>query len=122
MTDAQGALLAFIILTLAIAGTRLWPLVQWRMRERRYRLEAERFKREPRVGDKAGYKLIGDWWMVGVVQIDADTRVAQLVTERVTAFGVTNSTGTRDMRDLRWFPPDTPLGINHVTDQVEVRQ
>ena len=115
-------LAGFLTLTAVAATVFLFPA--WLHARVRYHNlhESERFKREPRVGDKAGYRLDRSTYVVGwVYSID------NLVENRPTVLGLETPTegpmgtierrSTRYLQDLRWFPPDTPLGINVVKDE-----
>lgn len=105
----MSPLLALTLTLLILVFALGLPTITRDLKRRRYRRDAERFAREPRVGDKAGYELDGNRWMVGIVVMHDN--IACLETERVTAVGTVTSTGERDINSLRYFAPDTPLGI-----------
>lgn len=83
--------------------------------------EADRFSRDPRVGDLAGYEILPTMWRVGRViyvgSVGTDTREVRMETQVSTALGTQTMVRTRELQELRWFPPDTPLGINIVESE-----
>lgn len=89
------------------------------------RCEAMRFRERPRVGDRAGFLTLDGKWTVGEVDqvewIDdndnddagADSVRVQLAFPISTPFGASSARTWMNVADinLRWFPPDTPLGV-----------
>lgn len=79
--------------------------------------EAERFRTNPRAGDRAGYMLHDRTFMVGEItglRLDLQPPAVFLETERYTAVGYERRTDLWSMSALRWFPPGTALGITRL--------
>lgn len=121
----------FFFFVLLVLSAIAWVvrLALPRLEARRLRLEAARFLNDPREGDRAGYRIGGDIWSVGVVtgvSFDPDERtpVVDLRTEHITGIGVVHHTAQWPVSRLRYFPPDTPVGSVVVPSQsvAEVRR
>jgi hypothetical protein len=112
MTDtlAYAALLVVAILIFAL----LLPRVAESLRARQFRREAKRFAHDPRVGDKAGYRVNGIEYRVGEVEkrmyVSGELQVI-LKFPTDSPFGVSVHRISSPVDQLRYFPPDTPLGI-----------
>lgn len=102
-------ILAFGVLVVAIPAS----IKQLRAQRARVNVERERerFRTHPRVGDRAGYQIKGRTWMVGEVAYAGRDGLVSLDVPYFTATGTQIRTRTIPPGDLRWFPPDTPLGL-----------
>lgn len=120
MSPSLALILSLLILIFALG----LPTITRRLRSVRYARESARFLREPRVGDKAGYRIPSSLgpttYLVGVVTLagegDEGVQMVELETDHTTALGTTRRHTWRAASTLRWFPPATPLGINTIDD------
>lgn len=118
--------LTWLVAVAAFSAILMWsgviPAILKGIDDTRARRESERFQREPRVGDKAGYpiKQIGvlteEWFVGEVVEVqpsDSDYGPKIWIAATLTtALGPHGHKAWGFASQLRWFPPDTPLGLN----------
>lgn len=112
MIEAIAAGLSVVTFGAALALVYVPPLCE-RRRRRRFARETERFKQDPRVGDRVAYHHEGLVWRVGEV---ADVRPSNhedfilLTVEVITPFGARVSRYLRRLSEVRYVGPDHMVG------------
>lgn len=112
MIEAIAAGLSVVTFGAALALVYVPPLCE-RRRRRRFARETERFKQDPRVGDRVAYHHEGLVWRVGEV---ADVRPSDhedfilLTVDVITPFGARQSRYLRRISELRYVGPDYEVG------------
>jgi hypothetical protein len=108
MLYAQELTAGLLIATLLVASYASYRhRTQWRREERR-------FREQPLPGDKAGYLIDAGAYQVGevmwVTRVDGSIVWVHLRSTWYSALGPRDLNARWPIDDLRWFPPDTPLG------------
>lgn len=110
----------FVVILVALAISTVSAIVIWRhtrttthacAREDCRRCQTVRFRQEPRVGTRVGFKDLAGWCVAEVERVDAAGRV-ELTSLAIDPFGTSRwPLGWWHVDELWWFPPDTPLGV-----------